>query len=293
MNKSILISGWSIRKNSGISSVTISTALMMALKNTDKKILWFTTSNNFCPITHSLAINCDKRIMGIDCVLDHLNPNNKDIYNDAIMDESLVHIKEVPNLSILLESNTIDRDFIKDKGNYSRFKEFILPFFLEKYDIVVADIAGFLMSDVSLYMLKKSDLVINILTQDSVLLDVYKQRAPEFISRIKNRVNVINMVNDVQPDIRTIKKDYEKDLVEISYDNLFKSSCNMGYLYKYLTTEEHRVTKDITKLTDAICEIFNIQPPANSDTQIKKSKFPNFQLGKLFNHIISEGGGAQ
>jgi cellulose biosynthesis protein BcsQ len=235
-----------------------------------------TTNPYFCPTDRALAIQCEKLQKTIDFLLDHVSDDNSDQINEKLMNKALVSSNNLKNLYLLLESNTKDKDYVQQ--HKKKFIEVIMPMLKKHFDIIIVDTSGFISSEITKYMLRSADLVLNFLTQDSVALDEYGRFRFELEAMVKKTMNILNAVREMQPDIKAIRNDYVSDLYLVHDDVNFASACNTGNLLEYMSKENSPVARDIKLIMGNILEVLELPVSATTGGTEQRKERRGFRL---------------
>lgn len=266
--KGKVITTWGIKKNCGISTISIIIAMKLSKLFSNKKILWLTTNQYFSIAKRSLSIDRCSYKNSIDTIIDH----SDNLDNEKLLEEALVNIKNYDNLYFLLESNSKSKDFIKE--NLKNFSKIVFPKLKEEFDLIVIDTSSFVKSETTKYLFNNSDIIINVITQNSISISEYLFYKNDLNKITKDRINLINFYrSNVQPGFEDIEDDLGEEVLKLAYDSMIVNSCNTGNLEKYISEEFNEASEDIEKLIYEIIQRLGINYNTKKNNQKSLLKF--------------------
>lgn len=242
--KGTLIGLWSLRHRSGTSSLAVLEAFDLS-KVTSSSILLLDT-NFYSDIVRMLDIKSDKTL---DTMINLLEI--KELTTDNFKSNT-VEVNE--RLSVLPGTSITQLDYLSGKE-----KEIstIIEMALEVYDIVIADCNSGLLNMLSAILLDRSDILINVLEQDSLLLNDFSFKYAEVRQDILSKPNVINVVNkyssSIYPNLQELEKstDYD-DLLAVDYSEDLRSAYNNFNLQKYVEGNSEQTLNQVREITKRV-----------------------------------------
>jgi MinD-like ATPase involved in chromosome partitioning or flagellar assembly len=145
-------------------------------------------------------------------------------------------------------------DYLKKNAEYVSK---IIEVAKKSFDFVIVDTIAGMQNPVSKIMSAKCDLYLNVLTQNPYILDWFKVHGRD--AQNSKCINIINMYEDeVYPDSRTIKKEFDIDNITLAYSKTLKNYYNQRNMIAFYSKKDI-YNDNLHNLTKLIIDQLNIK----------------------------------
>lgn len=237
-----LVSFWSVRHRVGTSTLALSTALYLA-RNTESRVL----------LVDSTAYG------DLENILDFKSKQSLSSLLSLASIDSLTS-ESVESACIKLESGLFVLPSVDLKSGYieNRRDEFLelISLCKEYFDIIVADTNSGLSSVVSVGLLDRSDIVVNVVEQDSLVLNSFINSRTLAPAK-KSVITVINKYSEeVFPSSKDIARDIEcEDIINVPYSEELRIAFNSNNIQKFSLNMPGDFARPIKKLASYLVAV--------------------------------------